>query len=52
MGRVAPAIWLALAVLIIGIGTLLLAPLGATGWIFALVFAGYLYLLSVVLTRA
>jgi hypothetical protein len=48
----APLIWFVLAAAIFGIGGLLLAPLGAAGWIFALLFALYLSLLRAFLTRA
>jgi hypothetical protein len=52
LARVAPAIWVVLALVVIGLGALLLAPIGPTGWIFALLFLLYLYLVSVILTRA
>lgn len=52
LGRLAPMIWLLLAALTLGMGGLLLVPLGASGWIFAIMFALYLYLLRVILTRA
>jgi pimeloyl-ACP methyl ester carboxylesterase len=52
LGYLAPLIWLILAVMIVGIGIFLLLPLGSKGWIFALLFTLYVYLVFVVLTRA
>ncbi|HSA82457.1 MAG TPA: hypothetical protein VLE23_16690 [Geminicoccaceae bacterium] len=52
LGRWAPLVWGLLILAIVGIGGLILAPLGARGWIFALLFALYLSLLRIVATKA
>ena len=52
LARIAPLIWFLLTCLVVGIGALLLAPLGTPGWIFAFLFALYLSLLRVVVTKA
>ena len=52
LGRAAPLIWLIFAVAIFGIGIWLLLPLGPKGWLSALLFALYIYVLFVILTRA
>jgi hypothetical protein len=52
LARWAPGIWLFIVIIVLGIGFLLLLPLGSTGWIWAVSFAIYLYLAKAVLTRA
>ncbi len=52
LGRWAPAIWGLLIGVVVGIGVLLLRPLGFPGWVLAIVFALYLGLLRLITTRA
>ena len=55
-GRLAPLILIGILLVVLGLGTAMLAALyrlaGPWGPTLALLFAGYLYLLRVVLTRA
>ena len=52
LGRWAPFLWAAIIVVVVGIGVLLLLPLGYPGWLLAVGFALYLSLLRVVATKA
>jgi pimeloyl-ACP methyl ester carboxylesterase len=52
LGRSAPLLWCLLILVIVGIGGLILAPLGARGSMFAALFALYLSLLRIVATKA
>ena len=52
LGRSAPLLWCLLILVIVGIGGLILAPLGARGSMFASLFALYLSLLRIVATKA
>jgi hypothetical protein len=52
LGRWAPAIWLAIALFVLGIGAAILYRVGHPGWIWAVIFLGYVYMAKVILTRA
>ena len=51
LGRVAPLLLILLAFLGLGIGYLLLTPLGFPGWIHAILFTLYLSIVRAVATR-